>query len=166
MITLHIQAETAAEFFHDLASVGGKQTLAGINTEVLIDELRTRMANKGHVVNIDPIGEAVTGDVATPAAPRRGRPPLTAEEKAARDAAKAAEPAKGSEARATAAEAKIVANANVSRDDVIAALNAFSATRGGQTAGRQKMQEVCGVTRLQDIKPEDYGKLVDALRAA
>jgi membrane protein involved in colicin uptake len=166
MITLHIQADTAAEFFRDLAGIGGKQTLAGINTETLIDELRTRMADKGHVVNIDPIGEAAAGDAAaTPAAPRRGRPPLTPEEKAAR-AAKAAEPEAAEPTKAAEPKAAANINANVSRDDVIAALNTFSAARGGQTAGRQKMQEVCGVTRLQDIKPEDYGKLVDALRAA
>lgn len=52
------------------------------------------------------------------------------------------------------------------RDEVIAALNVYSAPRGGQVAGRTKMQEVCGVNRLQDIKPEDYGKLIAALKAA
>lgn len=53
-----------------------------------------------------------------------------------------------------------------SRDEVIAALNAFATARGGQVAGRTKMQEVCGVTRLVDVKPEQFGKLLDALKAA
>jgi hypothetical protein len=51
----------------------------------------------------------------------------------------------------------------VTRDRVIAALSAYSAAHGGQVAARQIMQEVCNVTRLVDVKPEDYAKLIAKL---
>jgi hypothetical protein len=58
----------------------------------------------------------------------------------------------------------VVSAREPTRDETIAALN--EAPRGGQVAGRRKMQEVCGVNRLQDVRPEDYGKLAAALQAA
>jgi Nucleoside 2-deoxyribosyltransferase len=54
------------------------------------------------------------------------------------------------------------------RDDVIAALNAFtsnSLTNRLRALAIRKMEEVCGVRRLSDVKPEDYGKFIVALES-
>jgi hypothetical protein len=158
MIQLTVNAETADQFFKSLAAIGGKQTLAGIGTEALLDELRDRMASQGHTVNIDPVAMPA-GEPPQSESPKRGpgRPRKPAEAKAE------PEPEKPDPDQGMAIPPRSTA---LSRDDVIAALNTYSASRGGQTAGRTKMQEVCGVTRLQDIKPEDYAKLIEALQAA
>jgi hypothetical protein len=51
----------------------------------------------------------------------------------------------------------------VSRDDVIAALQAYSDAHGGQVAARRVMKEVAGVDRLADAELKFYPALVAAL---
>ena len=158
-ISITVVGETIVDIYKSLGIADAKVTTA--STEQLVDELRRRMRPQGMVVNIDPAdepeadaesqaGEETAHSEATapaPDKPKRGRPSTKDKEKAA-----AAEKMNGQPA------------ATASRDDVIAALNAYAATHGGQVAGRQKMQDVCGTPKLQDIKPEDYGKLLAALR--
>jgi hypothetical protein len=168
-ITLTLVGESIADIFRQVGV--DKNNLS--TTEELIEELRRRMRPQGMVVNIDPAQEPADDEAATVAElggvaaevedgaqptwpdkpvadkPKRGRPRKeTAPEPAA-------EPAKGANGPAGA----------VTRDEVIAALNSYSAARGGQVAARQVMQETCGVARLVDIKPEDYPKLLARLTA-
>jgi hypothetical protein len=170
-ITLTLVGESIADIFRQVGV--DKNNLS--TTEELIEELRRRMRPQGLVVNIDPVQEptgdettstvAELGDVAIeiedgaqatwpdkPAAdkPKRGRP-----RKPEIVATPATEPVKGANGPATA----------VTRDEVIAALNSYSAARGGQVAARQVMQETCGVARLVDVKIEDYPKLLARLTA-
>jgi hypothetical protein len=175
-ISITVVGETIGEIYKNLGIADTKVTTA--STEELVEELRRRMRPQGMVVNIDPAQEPDDDDetgmeVAAPERephlepnpepkpepdkPRRGRPvKVVAVDKGA-----------ASEANGKAPPEKppvtTVAGA-LSRDDVITALNAYAATHGGRVAGVSIMQEVCGVTRLQDIKAEDYGKLLAALK--
>jgi hypothetical protein len=54
MISLEIHAADAAGIHAKLAGIGGKAILCNIGTVDLIEELRERMAKKGHSVEIEP----------------------------------------------------------------------------------------------------------------
>ena len=214
MIRLEISATDAADFHGQLAGIGGKSTLSSVATEALIEELRERMAKKGHSVEIEPFppfegaptqpdpGHKETGAAATAPAPNKRGPKSKKETTPTPEGAgnttipdksdNTSDPAGASVQKSTPADHKDVMTVDASecpeaakaltdainevlvedgpkpptRDEVIAALNAFAAPRGGQVAGRQKMKEIVGADRLQDVKPEDYAKLVAALQAA
>jgi uncharacterized membrane protein len=160
-ITITVQGESIAEIYQKL----GVGMAVFAETKELLEELRKRMRPQGLVVNIDQAEEPGADDdaeqdeapatEAAPDKPKRGRPRKPA---AAPDAAPAAAPEKAAEPSKPLAAAP-------SRDDVITALNAFAAARGGQVAARKVMEETCGVARLVDIKPEDYAKLLARLTA-
>jgi hypothetical protein len=120
-----------------------------VPTETIVAVLRGRCRPLGLAVNIDPVAPLESAEAVSAASAPNKRGPEETNEPA---------PAQAS----TGPSAEPIPTL----DEVIAALNAYAAPRGGQLAGRQKMQEVCGVNRLQDIKPEDYGKLVAALNEA
>jgi len=179
-IQLTIHAENGADFLANLNAIGARISIGELATEALISELRERMAKQGHAVNIDPVGELHApqqgnGSGAAPAAtasePRRRGPGRSrAETQTPQPQAPTAAPQPGQPGQpAQPAQPAQPQSAfddpapGPSRDDVIKALNAYSEPRGGQVAGRQKMQEVCGVSRLQDVPPGDYGKLIAAL---
>jgi hypothetical protein len=159
-ITITVVGETIAECYRQIGTSGTN----GATVEELVLELRSRLRPQGLVVNIDPAEEPADDDVAaeteavaeaveeaipaTPAPdkPKRGRPRIVRE-------------------TAETPTEKAATTGGPTRDEVIAALNAFAAARGGQVAARQAMQETCGVSRLVDVKAEDYGKLLARLKA-
>jgi hypothetical protein len=155
-ITITVQGESIAEIYQKL----GVGMAVFADTKELLEELRKRMRPQGLVVNIDQAEEPGADDdaeqdeapatEAAPDKPKRGRP--------RKPTAAAAEPEKAAEPSQPLAAAP-------TRDDVITALNAFAAARGGQVAARKVMEETCGVARLVDIKPEDYAKLLARLTA-
>ena len=164
-ITITVQGESIAEIYQKL----GVGMAVFADTKELLEELRKRMRPQGLVVNIDQAEEpgaddepsaAEVEDVASPKWP--------AATEAAPDKPKRGRPRKPTAAAAApekAAEPSEPAAAAPTRDDVITALNAFAAARGGQVAARKVMEETCGVARLVDIKPEDYAKLLARLTA-
>jgi hypothetical protein len=54
MVSLEIHATDASGLHAQLAGIGGKAILCNIGTSDLIEELRERMAKKGHSVEIEP----------------------------------------------------------------------------------------------------------------
>jgi hypothetical protein len=157
-ITITLQGENLADCFKQMVGAGAAQAPATASTEQLVEELRRRLRPQGLVVNIDPVPQPEERDEhdpktnggdtaavqATEAPPKRkpGRPPKPTEQ---------------------AAAPPVEPGQPVSRDELIVALNAYSEAHGGQVAGRQLMQEVTGATRLVDVKPADYGKLLARL---
>jgi hypothetical protein len=71
MMQLEIRAHSAADMYAKLAGIGGKAVLASVSTEALIEELRERMAKRGHVVNIDPV-QPFADEEDSKRGPRRG----------------------------------------------------------------------------------------------
>jgi hypothetical protein len=98
-------------------------------------------------------------------AKRRGRPPKAVEPKVEAEAAPARA---GPENPSAFDEPEPEEPEETPREQLIKALNDFATARGdaGQKAARTLMQAVCGATRLLEIKPEDYGKLLKALKEA
>lgn len=174
-LKIEITAETGAAVNKALAEFAGGSSPATVATDMLIHELRERLWAKGLVLQFDPAKVTETAvDTPVPLRTSRKPKPTTAEtvpavEEKVEEAqpAPAVDPAPIEEPKKMEPSTKTAeAMAVPTRDEVIAALNAYAGPRGGQVAGRQKMQEVCGVARLQDIKPEDYPKLVAALAVA
>jgi hypothetical protein len=199
MIRLEISATDAADFHGQLAGIGGKSTLSSVATEALIEELRERMAKKGHSVEIEPFppfegaptqppdpAPKETGAVAAAPVPNKRGPKSKSKETPPTpegagnttipdNSDNSSDSAGASVQNSTPADHKdVIEEAPIhlrfgvipTREDVIAALNTYAAPRGGQVAGRQKMKEIVGADRLQDVKPEDYAKLVAGLQAA
>jgi hypothetical protein len=165
-ITITVLGENLGECIRRMT--GTSDAISAISTEHLVEELRRRLRPQGLAVNIDPAAEAVERDELDPKAinggagvaqaagdkPKRGRPakPKPALEQAA---APSVEPETETE---TETEAE-----PVTREQVIAALSAYSAAHGGQVAARDAMKEVTKKTRLVDVAPEDYPKLIARL---
>jgi hypothetical protein len=158
VITITLQGENLGEC---IRLVGGMQkSVATATSEELVEELRRRLRPQGLAVNIEAAAPAVetdeldpkptNGDAAAADKPKRGRPPKPKAEAA-------------QEAQETAPQASRGNGAAVTREQVIEALGAYAKAHGGQVAARQVMQDVAGVTRLIDVKPEDYDKLVAKL---
>ena len=157
MITITVVGENLGEC---VRQVVGTQGVASASTEMLVEELRRRLRPQGLAVNIDPAAEAVESDALDPKMNGDGGVAITASDKPKRGRPKkVTEPEPEPETKQT--ETSTVEP--VTRDRVIAALSAYSAAHGGQVAARQIMQEVCNVTRLVDVKPEDYAKLIAKL---
>jgi hypothetical protein len=118
----------------------------------------------GQFIGIDnDAGEAVEAPEAPEEAPKkRGRPPKAAPEVETKAVEKAAEP----KAVEKVAEPKVNgARPLPTKEDIIIALNNYAESHGGQSAGRDVMKQVCGVTRLVDCAVTDYPKLLEALGA-
>jgi hypothetical protein len=164
-VVITLTGDNLGECIRSVSGLG----LATTSTEQLVEELRRRLRPQGYAVNIDPAENAVEEDTLDPKSngsagtataapdkdkPKRGRPakPKPTAEQAATPSV---EPETETEAETETAE--------ITRDQVIAALSAYAETHGGQVAARQVMQEVVKVTRLVDVKPEDYAKLVARL---
>lgn len=184
-ISLHGGAD---EILDEVTSLFGRAVVARVADDVLLAELRHRMLEKGCSVSVDPIratGGKDTSPDAEPSPVARTRKPRqatsatspqleTPADVPSADEIEPPTPAEDtSEQNSTPPEEKstepeVAADEpapEVTRDQVIAALNSYAASRGGQVAGREKMKEVCGVARLVDIKPEQYYVLMKALAA-
>jgi cell division septation protein DedD len=159
-ITITWTGENIGECIRAVSGVSG--SMSTVSTEQLVEELRRRLRPQGLAVNIDPAEEAVATDALDPKAnggagtvtaaadkPKRGRPAKP----------KPAEPETTEQAETPSVEPETT----VTRERVIEALSAYSAAHGGQVAARDKMKEVTGKTRLVDIPPEDYAKLIARL---
>jgi cell division septation protein DedD len=160
-VVITLTGDNLGECIRSVSGLG----LATTSTEQLVEELRRRLRPQGYAVNIDPAENAVEEDAldpksngsagtaaAAPDKPKRGRPakPKPTTEQAATPSV---EPETETETE----------TAEVTREQVVAALSAYAETHGGQVAARQVMQEVAKVTRLVDVKPADYAKLVARL---
>jgi uncharacterized membrane protein len=163
-ITITVQGESIAEIYQKL----GVGMAVFADTKELLEELRKRMRPQGLVVNIDQAEEPANDDSAEHPAAAELEEHADAAQEPAPDKPKRGRPRKPTAAAAApekAAEPSEPAASAPTRDDVITALNAFAAARGGQVAARKVMEETCGVARLVDIKPEDYAKLLARLTA-
>ena len=141
-----------------------------VETEDLAKELRGRLGPQGLEVIIrgvdrEPTLEETGITHANPPAPEKrgpGRPRKVVEAAAEpeKTAEKAAEPEKKA---AATTNGKADIKTPVTREQVIAALNAYAEANGGQAAGREVMKKVAGVTRLIDCTADDFPKLIEAL---
>jgi hypothetical protein len=112
-------------------------------------ELQNALMSLTDAFRVQATPQTENNELSNETKPRRSRPPKAKEEPAP-------EPPETSKAP--------------TRDDVIAALTAFSdaldpltGSPRGQIKARQIMQTVTGMIRLIDVKPEDYPKLITAL---
>lgn len=172
MLSITLNATDATELRKQCAELAG-DTLSMLSDDALLEALRGRMRPRGLVVQVEPFVTPGTAADAQPKAQTTTRkkpavdkaPPPPAPEPAATEPEKtvAAEPAK---ADAAVIEDTFDDPPEVTKADVISALNAYAAAKGGQPAARLKMAEVApGVTRLADFPPDKFGALVQALAA-
>jgi hypothetical protein len=160
-VVITLTGDNLGECIRSVSGLG----LATTSTEQLVEELRRRLRPQGYAVNIDPAENAVEEDALDPKSNGGAGTATAAPDK---DKPKRGRPAKPKPATEQAATPSVepeteTETAEVTRDQVIAALSAYAETHGGQVAARQVMQEVAKVTRLVDVKPEDYAKLVARL---
>lgn len=144
-VTITVTGETLANCYESL----------GIGAEEAVESLRHKMRGQGLALNVEAADElpSTINNEPEPAPPkRRGRPPKAA----STNGSTAGAPLEPMPADESPPEREY------SRDEVVKALNGYSDRHGGQAAGRQLMQEVCGAVKLVDVKPADYGKLVAA----
>lgn len=159
-ITITVSGDTIADCYR---KIGIGMASAAANEE-LVEELRKRLRPQGLVVNIDPAEEPPDVEAETEAVAEAVAEAIPSTPHAS-DRPKRGRPKKAAEPETELAAEITEPGPTVTRDEVITALNAFAAARGGQLAARQAMQETCGVAKLVDVKPEDYGKLLARLRA-
>jgi hypothetical protein len=162
-VVITLTGDNLGECIRSVSGLG----LATTSTEQLVEELRRRLRPQGYAVNIDPAENAVEEDALDPKSNGGAGSATAAPDK---DKPKRGRPAKpkptGEQAATPSVEPETeteTETAEITRDQVIAALSAYAETHGGQVAARQVMQEVVKVTRLVDVKPEDYAKLVARL---
>jgi hypothetical protein len=179
MIEVSVQGKTMQECIDKLGDV----FMASIPTEHLVEVVRLRMRKQGLEVNVEPstppaeqlpnIGPKQGNSIeAIQEEPKRrpGRPPKVVPDPVAKASmiiespvADALTASGGFPARESGGNGKVEEEAPVSKQQIIDALNAYSATHGGTTSGRQIMKNVCGVTRLVDCTEADFPRLLKAL---
>lgn len=162
-----IEITMSGKNMEDCVEQVGASLMKFILTDDLATELRARLAPQGLEVVIRKT-DAAEDDPGVSAAeppvkrgPGRPRKVETAVEVPSKVAEALSEPLKAANANGKAKAEKVT----VTREQVIAALNAYAEANGGQAAGREVMKQVCGVTRLIDCTADDYPKLIEALGA-
>lgn len=166
-VALNIVAESMDDLKKEVAGfTGAGLTLDVFSTDDILAHLRARYRNENPplVVNVDKFesDEKPAEEKPAPETPKTRKP--RTEKPAA--APPAAETAKEPEPEKPAEEKTDAAPPVVDKAAVIAALERFAASNGGQAAARSKMQEVGGSAKLADIPPEKYLALVNALAVA
>jgi hypothetical protein len=162
-----IEITMSGKNMEDCVEQVGQSLMKFILTDDLATELRARLAPQGLEVIIrktdapeDSPGASV-GAEPPKRGPGRPRKVVDAEAHFNEVAAKELDAPKAANTNGKATAEKVV----VTREEVIAALNAYAEANGGQAAGREVMKKVCGVTRLVDCTPDSYPKLIAALGA-
>jgi hypothetical protein len=154
---------TGATLEECMSKLGTQQAEPPMDTDALLELLRSRMRSQGLDVVIAraenkqaETGNGADTEIEVPAKAKRGRPPLSEKEKEQRAKAKEPEPEPKSEPEPESSEGP-------TREAVIEALTAYSEANGGMVASRKIMQEVCGATRLADVPTAKYATLIERL---
>lgn len=189
MLSLHIQAPTAEELQKQIATLAALQsasvsTLSSTPTDVLLTELRQRLASQGFTVRVVKTGAEEETSVAVQNTAQTETVPATEKKKPGRkpNAEKAAtvqpEPPKTVNPDSDTAKAMVeqtVANvaeaaaedaAPLSIEDVKSALNKYAEAHGGVVAARAVMKKSAGSEKLMDIPTAKYGELIEALQVS
>jgi hypothetical protein len=132
----------------------------------LLEEVTNRLKSRLDVAApVPPI--KLKGAPELPAEPkRRGRPPKARLEAVPQEEPETDEPEPEEEIEEEIEEETKVPEKALTRQDIVDALNAYAATNGGMVAGRQVIQELCGVAKLAEVKETDYPKLYARLKKA